>query len=428
MAQNSIRDIQPSEHRRTRPQMAPPTSSPEGSATLPRRSVTPPPRRIRRRKSGVIWKVGSGILVLVVLLFATFSFLFAGAELTVTQRSQELVVSGSFTALNGSGSGDLSFEVMTEDLTESRSVPATGKEFVEEKAQGKIIIFNDYSSADQRLIRNTRFETPEGLIYRIDESVVVPGQTILDGGETSPGSMEVTIFADEAGDTYNSGLTDFTIPGFKGAPQFEHFYAQSKTAMAGGFIGEKLIVEESVLAATRTELQTSLKDQLLNQVTAKIPEGFLLFEDGIFIEFTSIPATDQEGQALLSEKATLYGVLFKETDLARHLAAKVLTGFDGGPVRFLNASELTLTVTDKESARPWETNEFSFDMNGSGLLLWTFDENKLIQNLTGRNKEAIHTILSGYPSIDKAEAVIRPFWRTTFPNNSDQITINRVLP
>ena len=71
---------------------------------------------------------------------------------------------------------------------------ATGKEEVSLKASGRIVIYNNYNTAKQRLVRNTRFETPPGFIYRINKSIDVPGQT-TEAGRTIPGSIEVTIHA-----------------------------------------------------------------------------------------------------------------------------------------------------------------------------------------------------------------------------------------
>ena len=173
--------------------------------------------------------------VFIIILFLLSSFLFTGAQIVVFPKHEKVVVNGDFIASTDKALSSLSYEIMTLELSQSRTVAATGREEVSLKASGKIVIYNDYNTAKQRLIRNTRFETPLGLIYRINESIVVPGQTV-EGGKTIPGSIEVTIYADEPGENYNIGLTDLTIPGFKGAPQFEHFYARSKSSLTGCFV------------------------------------------------------------------------------------------------------------------------------------------------------------------------------------------------
>jgi hypothetical protein len=136
-----------------------------------------------------------------------------------------------------SSASDLPLEIMRIEINKEKSAVPTGVKEVETKASGQIIIYNAFSSATQPLVRNTRFETPDGKIYRIKQSLSVPGASIKDG-ETIPGSIEATVYADEAGEEYNISLTDFTIPGFKGGPRFDKFYARSKTPMSGGFMGK----------------------------------------------------------------------------------------------------------------------------------------------------------------------------------------------
>jgi len=83
---------------------------------------------------------------------------------------------------------------------------------------------------------------PGGLL----SSAIDISSLFIENGKTVPGSIEVTVYADEPLSKYNIGLTDFTVPGFKGAPQFETFYARSKTPMTGGFTGMEPVVEESI--------------------------------------------------------------------------------------------------------------------------------------------------------------------------------------
>ena len=98
------------------------------------------------------------------------------------------------------------------------------------------MIYNKYSAEAQIFVKDTRFETPEGKIYRIDRAVTVPGMK-NSGGQTVAGSVEATVYADKSGSEYNIGFSDFTIPGLKGGLKYEKFYARSKTPMTGGMKG-----------------------------------------------------------------------------------------------------------------------------------------------------------------------------------------------
>ena len=198
-----------------------------------------PPVRATPSRFGLWIIVGVSILV----LFFGFSLLFSGAKLVVIPKQRSVLVDATFEAFKTPRVGALGYEIMTIEIEGTNEVYANTEEFVEEKASGKITIYNNFNTSKQRLIKNTRFETPEGLIYRINESTVVPGQRI-ENKKVVPGSVEVVVYADEVGEKYNMGLGDFTIPWFKGDPRFDDFYARSKTEMTGGFVGEKKIVSK----------------------------------------------------------------------------------------------------------------------------------------------------------------------------------------
>ena len=56
-------------------------------------------------------------------------------------------------------------------------------------------------------------------------------------------------------------------------------------------------------------------------------------------------------------------------------------------------------------------------------IIWVFDEEQLKQDLSGRPRTALPTILEGYPSVDKAKAVLRPLWKQSFPVNPEKINV-----
>lgn len=370
-----------------------------------------------------IWFV---VLIVIIALTLAFSLLFSGAKVSVVPKQSNTIVDARFTTAVNADTDELSYEIMTIEKSSSKKIKASRKEKIEERASGKIVIYNDFNSFSQRLIKNTRFETPEGLIYRINKSVVVPGQSVKNG-EKIPGSVEVTIYADEVGEKYNTGLTDFIIPGFKGSPRFEKFYARAKTSMEGGFVGEKLIADAIELKGAQEELRLELKKQIINEAFSQKPDNFYLFEDTIFVEFEPMSTQESNNEVEVIEKAILYGVLFNKEEFAKHLAKNTIALFEDESVEISDINTLTLTMLNKEDSRPWKDEEFEFELKGNTRIIWTFDEDKLKQDLSGRAKKALIIVLSGYPSIEEAEAVLRPFWKRSFPDNVDKIKIQKKL-
>ncbi len=234
-----------------------------------------------------LWLWTIAVAAVVIALFA-LSTLFAGSTVDIvpTQATISLDETSLTAEKNADSKEGLPFRILVVSDALSREVPAAGEKHVERKASGEIIIYNAYSSRDQRLIPNTRFEAPDGRIYRIPDPVVVPG-TRVEGGEVIPGSVEVKVYADAPGEEYNKELTDFTIPGFKGDPRYESFYARSKTSMTGGFTGTVRVIPEEDAERVRNELRLELKQRLLEQAFSDVPEDFILYSNAAFFSFTS---------------------------------------------------------------------------------------------------------------------------------------------
>ena len=199
--------------------------SPEERAAIGKRSesVTVPPRFSEytpEEGGGLVrwwpWLLGTVVIIVAGVLLLNY---FAGATVTIVPKHETTTMDERFTAIKNATGADLPYAIMSTTTSLSIEVPATGEKTVTTKASGKIVVYNEQTVA-QRLIKNTRFESPTGKIYRINDSITVPKASIS-GGKTTPGSLEVTVYADEAGPEYNIAPTDFTLPGLKSSPTFK---------------------------------------------------------------------------------------------------------------------------------------------------------------------------------------------------------------
>ena len=266
-----------------------------------------------KKKKGLFLAVGS--IAAGILLIAFFlSMIFSGATVTVFPKQQnDIFIDGSFIARKEPQTGELGYTTLTLDRTQTIAVDSTKQEDVQEYAVGEIIVFNEFDQNPQRLIKNTRFESPDGKIYRIRESVTVPGMTVGSGGQLEPGKLEVTVYADEPGDEYNVEQAQFTIPGFEGTPRFSKFYARSKTSIGGGYDGIRLVLDEKVEQSAREQLREQLIEELKEAVfnSSEKPEEFHLYENAVFIDFEALPTTESEDkQVEIREKGIIQAILF----------------------------------------------------------------------------------------------------------------------
>ena len=203
------------------------------------------------------------VAAIVILGFGFFiNTILGGAQVTISPKVRDISVQANFTAYTVPQVDNLSYELLTLEATGEKQVKAAGKEEVSERAQGKIFVYNTGSESPQRLIKNTRFESPDGLIFRIQESIEVPGVSTNEEGDTVAGSVVADVFAESTGEQYNIQPSRFTVPGLEGTSQYDTIYAESTTAFTGGFEGEKYIIDEAEYNTAKQSLDMELRDKL----------------------------------------------------------------------------------------------------------------------------------------------------------------------
>ncbi len=371
--------------------------------------------------------ITSVVVAVLILGFGyIISILMGGADVTVHPRHKTPTIQATFTAFKVPVGENLSYELLTIEADGERQVSATGEEEVSKQAKGDILIYNNFSKSPQRLIKNTRFESPNGLIYRINESVEVPGYTENSDGEIAPGVITTTVFADGTGEQYNIPPSKFTIPGLKGSDQFDAMYAESNTDMIGGFEGTKFIIDDDELTTTKQSLQLELRDALLQRIDEEKPAGFILYKDAITFTFKTLPATEYGDKlATIKERALLHVPIFKVSELATFLAQNTVAGYEGGPVTLPDPLSLTFKYTSATTTLSDISvlSYIEFDLSGQTQIVWEYNEEALKNDIMGLPKTALPTVLSGYPAIEKANAEVRPFWKQSLPDDPSKINI-----
>ncbi len=438
----NLQDIQPTQPRKNRGPK-PPKSKKEGSSSINIKNETqktagakiddvedvsiPIIDGNKKKKKTLLYAliiffvvVGGGIIA---------SILTGGAEVTVYPKYREPNVNAVFEAVANPQPEELAFEIMSLEAEGERQVSATGKEEVKTQAKGIIFIYNKHQKKPIRLVTNTRFES-NGLIFRIKDSAVIPGYTKDENGEIVPGVVTAEVFADDVGEEYNLPPSKFTIPGFKGEPEYKNVYAESVEAFAGGFNGNKFIIDEKELQTAKQALQMELRNSLLERIDSEKPANFVLFKDAVTFTYESLPSVEYgENLATIKEKVTMRIPLFKENEFAEHIAQATVPGYEGEEVRITDYKTLHFAYSSATtSTSDISTKEkLSFKLAGRPQIVWEYDAAKLKADLVNKNKTALPSVLGAYPAIEKAEAVIRPFWKTKFPLKIDDITITEVI-
>lgn len=406
---------------------------PSAAPKLPEKEIANNPILIAppRAKKWPFILIATGILaaILAIVGFVATPSL-SSAKITITPRSEDVDVAYDMTAKLTPDNGSLQFQTISiPDIEKTKEIPATKEVDVFKKAEGPIVIYNSYSGASQRLIKNTRFESPDGKIYRLTQSVVVPG-TQIKNGETLPGSVLVVVTADSPGQEYDIENSDFSIPGFKGDPRYGKFYARSKpgTPISGGFSGKKKVADEKDIETARAELKNLIRDELIRNALSQKPADYVMYDDGMFFSFEDGDVSSNENILLkdtvsVTENGSVQIIIFNSGELSKIIAQKGVSDWDDSEIFIPEIEKLDFKIKNRENLDISRASSTNFSLNGKIKIIWRIDAEILKNKIKGTKKLLFQVVLADFKNIKKAEATVKPFWTSKFPENTDKIEI-----
>jgi len=366
--------------------------------------------------------------------FAVLALVIGGAfyilspKLTVQIVPKKEVVRFDFSAIADTtistvnvDDGHIPGQMITVEKEVSDIFTATGKSDQAAKAEGTVALYNEYSSSPQSLVRNTRLRSPDGKIFRLTAQATVPGATVQGGKVITPGTVSVSVVADQAGVAYNIGPSEFSIPGFEGTDKFTKFRGVSTTAMAGGSAREGYVATAGDLDVAKKAMTDGLISAAKQEVEKNIPKGSVILpsatQQSAMELFSDAP--DSDGKYTARLKATFSVFVFSENDiaaLAEHELAKRLL-----------PSQKSLPHTRVLS---YEGEEFkqgktalSFTVKANELVSGVVNVDALRESLAGKGEVEIRSLLKEYDTMESAEVIFSPRWISLAPENTKRIIV-----
>ncbi len=323
---------------------------------------------------------------------------------------------------------------------------ATGKKISEKgaNASGKIMIYN-LSNNSWPLIAQTRFQTKEGIVFRIPNGTTVPPAS-----STGPGKIEAFVSADPT-DAYGSivgakgniGPTRFSLPGLRDDSKSK-IYAENTAPMAGGITDYVSFVSDKDIEAAKSRAKDEvLKDaiqelKLVMQDKAKLAGGdsskySLLEGDGaIEIGDVSINAptdiTNKEMnqfnvtanvhvKGLYYDSNEMISILVQELEMKKSPQKKLLR---------INEDSSTYRIFQKDAA----SGKVKLTANIKGIEEYSIDPTsdngakfleKIRQHIVGKNITEAKNYIQNLPEINKVEIESWPAWAPTIPGLAENI-------
>lgn len=300
------------------------------------------------------------------------------------------------------------------------SFPATGKKQVERKAEGKIAVYNVFSSSPQPLVAGTRFQAPDGKIFKLTKRIVVPGAQVVEGKIVSS-NIEAVVEAGQAGPQYNIGpISRFSIPGFQGTPKEQGFYAESKEAFKGGFIGEMAYPTEEDIKKSKEKAEKDIKDYVDSYLSLQIPPEFK-FIDGSR-QFNIIKKEvnvdiDEKNNFTVFVEGESSAIGFREFDLIS-LMEKI------GRISLGENFKIKNYQLEYGAGRSdFKNGQISFAVDFKGVFEEPVDIDDFKQKALNKNEKELKNLISSLSGIQKTTISFWPFWVKKTPDNFKRVNV-----
>ncbi len=322
---------------------------------------------------------------------------------------------------------------------------STGKKFSEKgsNAGGKITIFNTTKN-DWPLIPQTRFQTDEGIVFRLQNAVTVPAATA-----NGPGTLEVPVVADPVdafgtivGERGNIAPSSFFLPGLNESSRSE-LYAESSDPMTGGVTDFVAYISQEDLDAASSRLEDELMKNAIAELEKAVAEKSELVGDG-----TIYTLLDGEGAVKIGEVSVdVPSGLLNQEQAEFTVSGEVFVSgvyYDHDEMLEILKNELTLKKSPQKellrineestSYRIFEWNntngKIKLTANIKGIEQFSIDPskesgerllNKIKDHILGKEIDEAKNYIQNLPEINKVEIESWPAWSPTIPKFPDNI-------
>jgi hypothetical protein len=369
-----------------------------------------------------------GIVVIGFLAFYISSPFYSKATLYLVPETESKVFNLDFEVNVSQKTANLTDNVIPGSLFEieketSQTFKSTGEDFEKGKAQGIIRVYNSHTPPRAITLRaTTRFLSSDGgKIFRSLKAVYLPPDRIQ-GGKIIPSFKDVSVVAQEAGESYNIGPSKFSVPGLVGTSLYYTVWAESNDNMRGGYKKGVAVVSEKDLISAENSLKTSLKALSLESLKKELGKEFVFSEDFVFIDDFQFSCDKKEGDTADEfgcEGKIKGGVLtFKNNILQKMVLNYISQNLPA--LKDYDQKSLTLNFNLKNIIKDKGKMVLSLE-----IVLRVYDrisEELLLSNIKGLSEsETEDAVFRIYPRVKKIKLDFWPFWVKKTPKDSERI-------
>lgn len=367
------------------------------------------------------------ILSLIVGSLYLLSTTFLHAKITIVAKNQTFDLKDQKFTASKTKTNSVPFEIMSVSDSEFKDIVLTNSKEVNDKAKGEIILYNEFSTTSQKIIAGSFVSDENGKTYKTDTTVLIPGYTVDKTKNITPGQISVGITAFLPGDAYNGNPKSFSLNSFKSSvDKFKKIYGKVKTPLTGGVTGLVYILSDQE-KGTATASLNNLKEKLLRKLIAQVPDGYILYQDGmVFTSETDNNIFSKSPSAKLETKGSLSAVILKQSELSDAVVNRLLPDIskkERSEIKQPDVSTLTFNFSDPNQAISKDMTSFDFKLTGALPVYWKPYTEEIKTTLLNKNKTEVPSIFKQDPGIVSAVVKIIPFWSKNLPKDLNNINI-----
>jgi len=324
-------------------------------------------------------------------------------------------------------------EIINAEKDISQNFISSGKEMIENKAEGTIRIYNNYSTGSQVLIATTRLISDSGKLFRLNKRITIPGAN-TDKGKLVASYIDAQVTADKAGEEYNIGPSVFSIPGFAGTPKYTGFYGKSFSQMVSGFIGEKPQVTKEDLDKAKNSLSESILKELKDSLTSKISQDSILLDEATQEKIIETSISAKAGDNIPSFagkiKADSQGIAFQNSDSENFVNQYLSSQIQKNPSWLQDNKKIkegSIKINYLVDKLDLQGGKLSLNLDISAKIFSDLDLDSIKKGVAGFNQAEITSYFENNPKVERAEVKLWPFWVRKIPQNIEKIKTELII-
>lgn len=372
------------------------------------------PNRPMRQSIALYRRIVTVFLVLTVVVVLLVAYVVLSRASIVVLSKQEAANADFIIDVASKPTADeVAGTVLQAEDSVTETFPSSSVVKIDTPAEGKVKITSTLFRP-QTLIATTRLLTPDGVLFRLKKTVVIPAN----------GSAVADVRADVPGAAGNVAGTTFTIPGLN-ADTARFFTVTTVDAFEGGVKDQHMLTKEDIATAAQVledRLKGSLADKLRQKAKDAGAQG-----GGEFISYetvnkkTDVPVGDEGTQFTLTLGLRATGVFYDAKAFADRVKTNMTDHLPYGRA-LLSVEEGSMT-TDVEKV-DLVSNRANLHVTAKGTTVLSPDSPALRkEKLLGVSADAAKKYLERIDGVSSASVQVTPFWIGRLPNVPEHISV-----